>query len=268
MWGVVVWIFHFESQSTVAVMLLPFAVVAVALSQVVVIPTNPSELGQRLEGQVVAALKRGGVPLTPAAGLREREATACETNRLCFALLGRVLGTFAVVRVEAATVGTDVAVLVEAIDSATGRAIREDSFVIPIAEIDAALPPRLKPMVDQILAALPPPTPKALVPIAEPPRVDLAPVPLQPKRSAPIWATGTGAIVFAGASAGLFAVSASARSCLQGPPVEGRPTVCVPQSQAASVQQRADVTAVTGAAAAAVAVGLGVAALVQFLSGT
>lgn len=51
-----------------------------------------------------------------------------------------------------------------------------------------------------------------------------------------------------------------------GGPVDGNPTVCVPQSQVGAVQQRADLGLITGTAAAAVAVGLTVTAIVQYLT--
>lgn len=260
-------------------MLSPLLVVAVALAQVadgepaaVVAPANTSELGKRLEAQLTAALKAGGVPLMPATAAKPAEAAACETNRQCFALLGRVLGAFAIVRIEGAAVGADVAVLVEAIDPATGKVFREESFVVPNKAIEAEVAPRLASLSARVLAAVPLPKPKPIVlvadePLRPPPPIALTAEPPPPAKSAvPIWATGTGAIVMAGAGATLLGMSVSARGCLSGPPVEGHPTVCVPQAQARAMQQQADVTAVVGTAAGAVAVGLAVTALIQHLT--
>jgi hypothetical protein len=253
----------------VAIFSLSQTVAAEPERSVAVIPANPSELGKRLEDHLRTALTVARVPLRAVTGLRENEAAQCETNRLCFALLGRVLETFAVARVEAADVGSDLAVLVEVIESASGRVLREESFVIPRASLDAELPRRLAPLGQKIFAALPPPRPIALTEMtldpqpAENPALNLSAPPTPPRSSFPIWVTGTGAVVFAGTSAALLAVGASARNCLHGPPVDGRPTVCVPQSEVAGVQQRADVGLVTGAAAAAVAVGLTITAIVQ-----
>lgn len=238
---------------------------------VAVLPTNQSELGKRLEGHVRTSLTAVNVPLASVAGLREREASQCESNRICASLLGRVLGAAAVVRIEAAVVGTDIAVLIEALDSATGRLIREESFVIPSASVDSELPGRLAPVAAKIQAALPglaAPKPalaeaKPDVPVANP-ALDLSAAPIEPRSSFPIWVTGTGAVVFAGASAGLLALGASARNCLHGGPVEGHPTVCVPHSRVAGVQQQADIGLITGTAAAAVAVGLTITAIVQY----
>jgi len=260
-----------------ATMLSPLVLVAaLALSQTVpadsgrsvaVVPAT-SPLGQQLEEQVRLALTAARVPLQPASALREQEALQCENNKLCLALLGRVLGTFAVARVETAVVGADVALLVEVIESATGKVIREESFVTPAASLDVEVPPRLAPLAAELFAILPAPRPVAMArvePKVENPALDLTAPAVQPRSSFPIWVTGTGAVVFAGASAGLLAVGASARNCLHGSPINGRPTVCVPQAQAASMQQRADLGVVTGTAAAAVAIGLTVTAIVQHL---
>ena len=55
-----------------------------------------------------------------------------------------------------------------------------------------------------------------------------------------------------------------ARSCLDGPPVNGQPTVCVPQSQVSGVQQRADTGLTVGVVSSVVALALAASALIVF----
>lgn len=258
-------------------MLLPLVVAALGLAQtpppsrsVAVIPSSTADLGKRIEQHLRTALTAAEVPLANTQSVRPQDALGCENNRRCFALLGRVLGTFAVMRVEAVQVGSEVAVLVEALESETARVIREESFAIPISSVDNELPLRLSPLVAKVLSSLPPPQPdKPLVVAldgapAPDPRPDLTHPAAQAPSAVPIWLTGSGAVVFAGASAALLAVGVSARSCLNGPPVMGNPTVCVPQTQANGVQRQADIGLVTGIAAGAVAIGLTVTAIIQY----
>jgi hypothetical protein len=236
--------------------------------KVAVIPVT-SELGKVLDRHVRAALEGANVPIKPLSRLEEERAAGCENNRLCFGLLGQTVGTFAITRVELALVGTDVAVLVEAIESGSGRLIREDSFVVPQSRLDAELPGRLEPMAAKIASVLPAPRQIVLSDARPDASTDNPALNLSeggPKRSSfPVWLTGTGAVVFAGGAAGLLAMSTTARNCLHGAPIDGMPTVCVPQSQVAVVQRRADIGLVTGVTAGAIAVGLTITAIVQHM---
>lgn len=234
---------------------------------VAVIPANLTPVGQKLEDHVRTALRAAQVPLKAVASLNKDEPIRCETNRMCFALLGRGLGVQAVVRVEAAVLQNDVAVLVEAIESATGKLIHEESFLIPSANVEAEIAGRVAPLAQKVAAVLP--TLQTLVlsdakPTLQNPALDLA-ARSEPK-GFPIWATGAGAVVFAGASAGLLSLGVSARNCLHERTPLGAPSVCVPQGQVAGVQRNADVGLITGTAAAAIAVGLTITAIVQYAS--
>src|SRR5262249_22795292 len=77
-------------------------------------------------------------------------------------------------------------------------------------------------------------------------------------------ALGAGALVAAGVGAGFLASGFSARSCLNGPPLNGQPTVCVPQSQVSGIQQRADIGLTVGVASSAVALALAATALIVY----
>ena len=248
--------------------------------EVVVIPVIhadvvTAELAGRLERLIRTAVSDAGVPLIHDSRLPGQDPAACETNRTCVALIGRALGSFAVVRVEGAVVGKEIAVLVQALESLGGKQIGEASFVIPIADVDREVPLRVAPLIQKLRALLPGPkkiviaqTP-ALLPREETPgspiKLTLAPVVAERGSMAPVWITGAGAVVFAGTSAGLFAMGASARACLNGPPIGTTPTVCVPQSQATRMAQRADIGATTGTIAAGIAVGLVATTIVEWL---
>ena len=235
-----------------------------------------SELAGRLEKLVRTELTTAGIPLSREGRVPGQDPAACETNKACFALIGRALGAFAVVRVEGAVVGSEVAVLVQALESTSAQQIGEASFVIALTDVDREVPLRVAPLVKKLNGMLPAPVAVAdakqhpaptLVPgPGEPAKPELIASPAAPGRSmAPVWITGAGAVVFAGVSAGLLAMGVSARDCLNGAPVMGVPTVCVAQSDATRVAQRADIGATTGGAAAGIAVGLAVTTLIEYL---
>lgn len=248
---------------------------AVAVIPVIHTDVVTTELAQRLEKLVRKELDKVGVPLNTEGRLPGQDPAACETNRACFALIGRALGSFAVVRVEGAVVGREVAVLVQALESTSGQQIGEASFVIPVVDVDREVPLRIAPLMKKLREMLP--APRA-VEVAQTPSNSLLPradgtgnpelvaTPSVGGHSmAPVWITGVGAVVAAGTSAGLFGMAVSARDCLNGPAIDGAPTVCVPQAQAARVAQRADIGATAGGIAAGVAAALVVTTIVEYL---
>jgi hypothetical protein len=249
----------------------------VAVIAVVRADVATPELTAKLEAGVKSGLEHAQVPITKTAAIPGQDPASCETNRACFALIGRAVGAFAVLRVEGAVIGKEVAVLIQALESTTGQHLGELSFVIPIGDVDREIPQRMAPLARKLSAMMPSPKPIVISPEPLPPSSKLLPgesgrpleavavVPAQGRSMAPVWVTGIGAVVFASASAGLFGMAVSARSCLNGPPVNGSPTVCVPQTQAQAMASRADVGATTGTIAATIAAGLAVATVVEYL---
>ena len=78
------------------------------------------QVAAQLERGVRGALGAAGLPLSQQSKLEGQDPAACEANTACFALIGRALGAWAVVRVDGAMVGTEVAVQVQALESRSG----------------------------------------------------------------------------------------------------------------------------------------------------
>ncbi len=154
--------------------------------------------------------------------------------------------------------------LVQVLESTSGQVLGEASFVIQVADVDREVPARVAMLAKTLKALIPAklalePSPPKDAPLA------VTGPPVEPRSMAPVWITGIGAVAFAGTAAGLLAMGASARACLNGPPVNGSPTVCVPASQAAAVGQRADVGATAGTVVGSIALGLAATTIVEWL---
>ncbi len=96
---------------------------------------------ERLEEVVRGSLARLGTPLLGAAEARAaRESVKqCVASQPCLAKVGAELGASVLVRVEPAAVSRDVAVLVQAIDTAEAKSLAELSVTVPAAELEVQL---------------------------------------------------------------------------------------------------------------------------------
>lgn len=249
-----------------------------------------AEVVARAEASVQRVLVASEVvPIELAArGVSAEDVARCELSKACLAVLGRLARAKTLVRLETAVVGKDVALLVQALRTSNASVFAEESFVVAGADLDAKMPGLLAGFAEKVktvTATLPPvATPDA--PAREERVAELAPSPdltprparaepvatvelvprVQSKSRVPIFLTGGGAVVLAGAATALFAVGRSAAACLDGPAVNGVPTVCVPRAQAAEVQQRASVGLSTAAVAGAAALGLAVTSVVLWVT--
>jgi hypothetical protein len=229
------------------------------------------------------------VPIELAArGISAEDVARCELSKPCLAVLGRLARAKAMVRLEAAVVGKDVALLVQALRTSNASVFAEETFVVAEDELDAKVPGLLAGFAEKVktVTSAMPPVATADAPARDEASAELAPPPeltprppraepaatvelvpkAQPRSRVPLYVTGGGAVVLAGAATALFAVGRSAAACLDGPPVNGQPTVCVPRAQVAEVQQRASVGLSTAAVAGAAALGLAVTSVVMWVT--
>lgn len=261
--------------STLAAAPAPRAIVIPVVREGLIDPAT----ADRVEAAVRAALEKELALMPAAEGRRVLDEASfkpedCEGNPVCFKLAGQRASAWAVVRVEAVAVAGNLTVAVQALDSQRGEELAAEHFTVAPAALEATAAARLAPLAAKLKQRAPaspatdaPPSdaPVAAAPLPapvppQPPALAAAPA---PKRGpGPAIALGGGALALAGAAAGFFAMGLDARACLQGPPVNGSPTVCVPQSQVAARQAQADTGLVLGSVASALATGAAITALV------
>lgn len=263
--------------------LLLSALAAAPAPRAIVIPVVREALideatAGRVEAAVRSALQKE-IALVPAAEAQQVLAEAkfdpegCEGNRVCFKLAGQRASAWAVIRVEAVEVAGNLTVAVQAIDSQLGDELAEEHFTVAPAAFEETAAAKLGPLAAKLKLRAPAPAPSdapvAAAPLpapAAPPPSALAEAPPPRRGPGPAIAAGGGALALAGAAVGFFAMGLDARSCLQGPPVNGSPTVCVPQSQVGAKQAQADTGLVLGSVASALATGAAVTALVLLVT--
>ena len=270
------------------VQVIAVALAAAPLPRVALIPVVRPALvnaasATRIEAAVRAVLEKNVAVLSAAethAALKDHDPVRCEGNRACFALMARVAGAWAAVRVEAVEASGAVTIAVQAIDVASnGDELAEDHFTVGSDAVEAAVATRLAPLAARLKLREPSPPPSD-APVAEAPPPLLAPQKTPAPAVAPVLAqdhrprrgpaatiaTGAGAVALAGAAAGFFAMGLDANACLHGAPIDGAPTVCVPQSQARTKQTQADAGLVLGSVASALATGLAITAVILWVT--
>lgn len=193
---------------------LDAALVSAAWPGVVTVP-----VANRIENQVRAELTKAGMAVAPADAVKRAPGMgdACKSNRACLAKVGLAVRASVVLLIEPATVGKEVAVVIQAIVSADASLAAEESFSVSISGVEKELPARLtslittlqarraKPKDVPLLATAPVLTP---APVEPPPTVVLAPE--KPKPVLP-WVLGGGAVA-AGVAAGVFAGMAASNA--------------------------------------------------------
>jgi hypothetical protein len=202
-----------------------------------------------------------------------REITKCENNRACFSALGKLARAWAAVRVDAVEVAGSLTIQVQVVDSETGDEVAEEHFTVQ-GTGDEEIGRRFIALAAKLKAKVPAPKPEDapvakaphLVPEAKPEVPVVEQAPRARRGPVPPVLTGVAALAFAGAAAGFFAMGLDAQTCLQGAPVNGSRTVCVPQNQVQAKQAQADTGLVVGSVASAFAVGLAVTAIVLFVT--
>ncbi|MFT3841329.1 MAG: hypothetical protein QM723_30340 [Myxococcaceae bacterium] len=232
-------------------------------------------LAEDVEAMVRQALIERHLEVIAPAKLKERlggfSPESCENNRPCLSALGKIAGAWAVVRIAGATLDEDLSVALDA-RTADGVPLFAGSPVVKVKNARTELPQALVALGDAMSAAMPKTQRKPDAPVAAqlvPKPVAAPPVVLVAPRSRPVaapLALGGGALVAAGVGAGFLASALSAHSCLNGPALNGQPTVCVPQSQVSAVQSRADTGLAVGVASSAVALALAATAVLVFES--
>jgi hypothetical protein len=259
------------------------ALAAAQVPSVAIVPVRRSALidtptANRVEAEVRQALEKELTVQTAAQTqpVLKNDPVLCEGNRLCFAQIGAAAGAWAVVRVEAVEVAGSLTVAVQAIDAANGAELAEDHFTVAPSDLALASAERLPafaaklklrvpatpadaPVVSDAAPALTPKAPAAPMPaLAEQPKARRGPL--------PAIATGAGALAFAGAAAGFFAMGLNAQSCLGGTALGEQSVVCVPYSQVRAKQTEADTGLVLGSVASALASGLAITTVVLLVT--
>lgn len=214
--------------------------------------------GQGLSPRVSALLERERLSLM----VRTELAAACRGERTCLARLGHSQGAAFVVRLEAEALADTLGVHLEALSSASGEAVLETAFVAgPVGSevleaevrrfagrLRALLEPPApdEPALDAPLA-LPLPTPAERLPLP----VRALPVSGTPRPSRTLaYATGSGALVTAGAALTLGLVGWSAKSRLED-------SAAMPRSQAEGLVRRANLSFSLALSSAVLSAGLG-----------
>lgn len=256
---------------------------AAPLPRVALVPVVRSALidgatAAKVEAEVRKALEKelavqSAAETEPALG---NDPVLCEGNRLCFAKIGQAAKAWAVVRVEAVEVAGSLTVAVQAIDARSSDELAEEHFTIAPAALEETTAKRLGFLAGKLKLLVPTPPSDApvlaepapaLTPSAPAERLPaLAAQPRQRRGPVPAIVTGAGALAFAGAAAGFFAMGLDAKSCLNGPSVGGQTVVCVPYSQVRARQAEADTGLVLGSVASALASGLAITAVVLLVT--
>lgn len=227
------------------------------------------DLAAKLEAEVRKALLAAGLDVQPAERTRSlmgtRDALSCAANMACYSLLATLNLTPVMVVVEASSVQQDLAVVLQAIDATGGKVVAEESLVTPAAALDTGITAQLQPFSKKVrdasITAAPivvadaPVQPK-LVPEEKP--IVVAPAPPPEKSRVPAIVTGVGAVAAAAVAIIFAAKAVSAQSCLNGPPVDGRPTVCVSQDRAPGLRGEINRDYAIGGGSAAVAAALAI----------
>lgn len=192
---------------------LDAALVSAAWPGVVTVP-----VANRIENQVRAELTKAGMAVAPADAVKRAPGMgdACKSDRACLARVGVAVRAPVVLLIEPATVGKEVAVVIQAIVSADGSLAAEESFSVSISGVEKELPARLTSLITTLQARRAKPKDVPLVVTApvltpapiEPPKVVLAPE--KPKPLLP-WVLGGGAVA-AGVASGVFAGMAASNA--------------------------------------------------------
>lgn len=196
---------------------LDVALVTAAWPGVVTIP-----VANRIEAQVRAELTRAGFTLAPAEAVKRAPGMgdACKSDKACLARVGLAVGARVVLLIEPASVGKEVAVVIQSLVSADGSLAGEESFSIALSAVEKELRSRLSPLLKTLESLRPvapqdaPVKPKPVVVVPEPLSPPLALASAQEEQRRPVlpWVLGGGALA-AGVASGVFAgLAASSRS--------------------------------------------------------